>query len=140
MSKLSTLLRNAREVKGWTQAELADRTTVPIQTISRYEQPRWAGDPNIANVIRLAHALDIADEDWMAAVGIPLRRSRSPQERDKRWADIVALAENDARFQVFAEMWKAGTEDEKDAALNVSETIFKRKRPPVARRHLRSGR
>lgn len=137
MSKLSTLLREAREAKGWTQAELAERSKVPIQTISRYEKPRWTGSPDIANVIRLAHDLEISDDDWMPAIGLPTRRSKSPEEREARWADIVALAENDTRFQIFAEMWKAGTDEEKDDALNVSEVVFKRKRRPVTRRRLR---
>jgi transcriptional regulator with XRE-family HTH domain len=138
MSKLSMLLRDAREAKGWTQAELAERSQVAIQTISRYEKPGWAGKAEPANVIRLAHVLEIPDEKWTEAIGIPLKRSESAQQRDDRYNQIVALTEGDPRFEMVAAMWKTGGDEEKDTALAVLETIFKRKRPPVTRRHLRS--
>lgn len=138
MSKLSTLLRAARESRGWTQAELADRSKVPIQTISRYEQARWKGDPNPANVIRLAEHLGITDEQWLAALNIPLKRSESAQQRDDRYNQIAVLVESDTRFESVAEMWKTGDDDEKDAALNVLETIFNKPRKPVHRRRLRT--
>lgn len=138
MSKLSTLLREAREAKGWTQAELADRARVAIQTISRYEKPGWAGKPAPSNIIRLAHVLDIPDDRWTDAIGIPLKRSESAQQRDDRYNQIVALTEGDPRFETVAEMWKTGGDAEKDTALAVLETIFKRKRPAVTRRRSRS--
>jgi transcriptional regulator with XRE-family HTH domain len=140
MSKLSTLLREAREAKGWTLAELADRSKVPIQTISRYQNPNWKGAPDIANVIRLVDKLEIPDDQWTAAINIPLRRSESAQERDERYNQIVALVEGDPRFETVAEMWKTGGDEEKETAIAILETVFKRKRPPVARRRLRVDR
>lgn len=134
MSKLSTLIKEYRGGKGWTTAELADRSGVPIQTVSRYQNDRWTGKPQAANVIQIAHALEIPDAQWMAAIDLPLKRSESAQVRDDRYTEIVALTEDDSRFSVVAEMWKTGTEEQKDAALTVLESIFSRSRNPARRR------
>lgn len=139
MSKLSALLKEARVSKQWTQSELAERSDVPIQTISRYENPSWRGKPNTANVIRLAEHLCIPDEKWLAAIDIPLNRY-TEEQRDSLYAEVAALASGDSRFGLVAEMWKTGTDEEKDAALAVMISIFKKPAKPVRRRRLRPDR
>jgi transcriptional regulator with XRE-family HTH domain len=140
MSKLSNVLREARAAKGWSQKEAAERSGVPLQTLSRYEKPTWEGRPSTEKVVLLAAALDISEDRWMAALDIPLRASIDQRERDDRYTEIVTLADDDPRFSIVAKMWKGGSDKERDAALSVMETIFNRpRRPPARRRRQANG-
>jgi transcriptional regulator with XRE-family HTH domain len=40
MGRITTRVKALREALGWTQAELSERSGVPIQTISRWENDR----------------------------------------------------------------------------------------------------
>jgi len=55
-------LRRLREVKGWTQAELAKRSRVTQPLISQLE----AGTkptPSVVHILRIAHALGVTVEE-----------------------------------------------------------------------------
>jgi transcriptional regulator with XRE-family HTH domain len=40
MARITTRLKQLREALGWTQAQLSEKSGVPIQTISRWENDR----------------------------------------------------------------------------------------------------
>ena len=54
---LGRTLRDVRRKKGWTQADLAERTGVTQATISNLE--RGEANPTLATVLGIAAALDI---------------------------------------------------------------------------------
>ena len=56
MTPLELRLKELREVKGWSQAELARRSQVPQPTISRLEAGQ-TDSVNLTNLERLAKAL-----------------------------------------------------------------------------------
>lgn len=59
MSTIGTRLREARQRRFLTQAELSKETGVQIVTISRIENDRGASHPHITTVRKLANALDV---------------------------------------------------------------------------------
>ncbi len=56
MSPLAIRIKELREVKGWSQAELARQSDVPQPTISRLEA-RQSDSVSLSNLERLAKAL-----------------------------------------------------------------------------------
>jgi HTH-type transcriptional regulator/antitoxin HipB len=55
---LGVLLARAREEKGWTQQDLAERVGVPQSTVARYE--RATRTPTLGTLLRFCDALGIA--------------------------------------------------------------------------------
>ncbi|MEN9752058.1 MAG: hypothetical protein RLZZ600_1105, partial [Actinomycetota bacterium] len=56
-------VRSARSARGLTQNELADIAGVDRKTISRIENSRFS--PSLANVLAIAHALEIEARDLL---------------------------------------------------------------------------
>jgi transcriptional regulator with XRE-family HTH domain len=52
-------IRELREQRGWTQAELAKRAKMKQSAVSRMENPD-SGKPNLQTLLRLAAAFDVA--------------------------------------------------------------------------------
>jgi transcriptional regulator with XRE-family HTH domain len=55
-SRVGSTIRELRELRGWTQAELADRTGIPYGTIKHYEQASHA--PPIKRLREIGKAFD----------------------------------------------------------------------------------
>lgn len=55
---LGTRLRSLRQERGWNQTELGQRADLAQSEVSRYES--GAATPNLANLLRLARALDVS--------------------------------------------------------------------------------
>ena len=56
---LAAQIHETREARGWTQAELAERTQMAQESISRLENPNY-GSYSLKTLKRLASALDVA--------------------------------------------------------------------------------
>ena len=54
---LSNRIRQARETRGWTQAQLAERTGVSRKTVNTVENGIFV--PSVLVALRLARALDM---------------------------------------------------------------------------------
>lgn len=134
MSKLSKLLREAMEVKGWSQVELAERSGVPLPSVNRYVNPRFRGQPRRENVLALSRILDIPDDKVLPAIGFPVRVSKDGEERAQRYAEIAALLADDARFDRIAELWQKADDEDRDRAGSMLELAFGKPKPPLRRR------
>lgn len=56
-------LRDARErLRGWTQAQLSEKTGLPATTISHFENPEGTRKPSFDNLRRLANALEVTTD------------------------------------------------------------------------------
>lgn len=58
-------IREAREDRGWTQQDLAERTGIRRPNVARLE--RGSGLPNLATLVRVAAGLEIALERLVAS-------------------------------------------------------------------------
>lgn len=72
------ILREAREQKGWRQADLAGRSRVGQQRISKLELGQVA-DPGVRDLTRLAEALEINLDQLTAPFASRPRSRRRPQ-------------------------------------------------------------
>lgn len=135
MSKLATLLRDARLAKGWSQKELAERSKVPLASINRYEDPEWEGVPSSRqNVLALGRELEIPQDVLLPALGFERRTSKDDDERSDRWAWVQELAENDPRFARIAELYKNSDDETRDSGLSLLEVHLNRPRMRLRRR------
>ncbi|GAB4238835.1 MAG: hypothetical protein Kow00109_13430 [Acidobacteriota bacterium] len=62
---MNNRLREFRQARNWTQAELAERSGVPRSTIAAIEQARLT--PSVQIALQLAHSLECAVEDLFGA-------------------------------------------------------------------------
>lgn len=75
------MLRGAREVRGWTQLELAERLETSTTTISNMEREETV--PSVEQVNALVVALGLSPEELLRAMGVrltPLAASKLPKE------------------------------------------------------------
>ena len=72
-------LRTARQRRGWTQAVLADRCTVPCSQVTHYETGGRA--PAYHNLLKLASELGVS-LDWLCGLEAP----DAHEPDDKLWA------------------------------------------------------
>jgi transcriptional regulator with XRE-family HTH domain len=129
LSKLSRFLKERREQRGWSQTDLAAQSGIPIQSISRWENPRYRGKPSHDNILLLAAALDMTPYDVLKFIGYPARRSNNDEERDERWSAQRDLLVGDPRAERILEMYEQADDEERDGALSILETYFTRRRP-----------
>lgn len=134
MSKLSVFLEGERAKRGWSRAELARQSGVPLTTLTRYERVGFTGKPDHENILNIAKALEKDPNDVLITIGYPLRQSVNTDERDKRWADICALLDGDARAERIYELYRAADDEERDSALSLLEVHFNRPRRRARRR------
>jgi len=83
-------LRAARELKGWTQAELADQAKLKGSAISHFETGRRA--PSLANLKRLADALSVTVDYLLGRVDEP---TASGAQADKLFRDFAQMSASD---------------------------------------------
>jgi len=65
--ELGRQIRLARTERGWTLRDLSDQSMVSVSQLSSIE--RGAHLPSVESLIAIAHALDAAPSDWLAASG-----------------------------------------------------------------------
>lgn len=73
MSTVGQRLREGREGRFMTQEQLAEKSGVPVVTISRIENNRQATRPRLRTIQRLAEALE-ADPAWIMFGGEDLKK------------------------------------------------------------------
>lgn len=129
MSKLSQFLRQQRDQRGWSLTTLAERSGVPLSTLSRYANPRSRGQPDHDNILLLAAAFEMPPQDVLKYIGYPVRPSANDAEREARWVTQRALLEGDPRAKRILELYDDADDEEKDGALSILETYFSRRRP-----------
>lgn len=64
MTSIGERLEAARDRRLWTQEELAQKSSVPVVTISRIENDRYSQRPRISTLRKLAEALSVPVE-WL---------------------------------------------------------------------------
>ena len=68
----ATRLREARELRGMTQTEVAQRAGLPAGSVNHFEHGRRV--PSMANLVKVAVAVGVS-ADWLLSIDvIPLRR------------------------------------------------------------------
>lgn len=67
-------LKELRELRGWTQADLAELSSIDQSKISRWERGQYK--PGVDDIFRLADALRVSCEAFRQPVGQPPLRSR----------------------------------------------------------------
>ena len=88
--KFPDRLRAARELKDWTQAELAARAKLMGSAISHFETGRRA--PSFANLKRLADALSVTVDYLLGRVDEP---AASGARADKFFRDFAQMSASD---------------------------------------------
>ena len=81
MRGFGKLLREARELRGWTQKDLAERLDTSTTTISNMEREETM--PSVEQVNALVIALQLSPEDLLRAMGVrltPLAAARLPRD------------------------------------------------------------
>jgi transcriptional regulator with XRE-family HTH domain len=126
MSKLRTFLQQERGARGWSKTDLAEKSGIPLSTLSRYESPRHAGRPSHDNVLLLARAFDKEPGDILRFIGYP-RRAHDPQSRDAEWATIRDRLEGDPRARRIIELYSDATDEDRDIGVELLEAFFTRR-------------
>ncbi|MFZ5757910.1 MAG: helix-turn-helix domain-containing protein [Pseudomonadota bacterium] len=95
-----TRLRQIRELRKMTQAELAQKTGMPVTSISHLEgNSRSSRKPSFDNLKRLATALEVSTDFLLGRV-----ESHDSQTPDTLYRDIQNLSETDREIiRAFAE-------------------------------------
>lgn len=119
MTKLSAFLKRERSTRGWSQAELADRSGIPLATIRRYESKGNTFKLSHKNVLELAKTLGIDPGEILRSVGYPSREYASSGERDAEWTRIRGLLEADPRAKRLIELYEAASEEDKDSGVDL---------------------
>jgi transcriptional regulator with XRE-family HTH domain len=91
---LANRLKKFRVERGLSQADLAERSGLKINDISRYE--RGAVSPNLDNFVKIAKALEVSADDLLFD-GLP-KSDTEPPKNLKLWQrlqEIDALDKND---------------------------------------------
>lgn len=133
MSKLRTFLQKERASRGWSLTDLAEKSGIPLSTISRYEGARYQGKPSHENILLLARALDKQPGDVLRFIGYPRREYVDGTEREQEWEKIKDMIESDPRAKKMIELYDQASEDDKDRGVELLEVHFKnrpRRRSP----------
>lgn len=85
LTSLGRTLTNLRKLKGWTQAQLAERLSLTQPIIARWETGR--ATPNDVNLGRLAEALGVTKESILAGQQDPY----GPQPQNLDDAELLEL-------------------------------------------------
>ena len=91
---LANRLKKLRAERGLSQADLAERSGLTINDISRYE--RGAVSPSLENFVKIAKALEVSADDLL--FDGPISESSGPPRNLKLWQrlqEIDALDKND---------------------------------------------
>lgn len=131
MSKLSTFLKRERDARGWTLTDLAERSAVPLSTLSRYENSKKRIQPDHDNIVALARAFEMDANKILMSIGYPRDMSRDKADQDKRWEEIRALVEGDPRAERLLRLYEKADDDGRDSGLTLLEVHLNR---PARRR------
>lgn len=82
-------LKNARNMRSWSQAELATKTELPPSSIAHFET--GSRKPSFDNLRRLAEALEVTTDYLMGRVDEPT----VAQAGDPLFRDVARLSGND---------------------------------------------
>lgn len=74
-------LKNLREAAGLTQAQLATKAAVPLDTLRRWEQEKHL--PQVDSALRLAKAMGIGVGDLVLAKDFEPEQPKKPRGRGK---------------------------------------------------------
>lgn len=133
MSKLRTFLQQERASQGWSKTDLAEKSGIPLSTISRYESPSFKGRPSHPNVLKMALVFKKEPGEILRYVSGYPRRSHPPAERDAEWAKLRELLEGDPRAKRMIELYDEASDEDRDLGVELLEVYFK-KRPRRPRR------
>lgn len=134
MSKLRTFLQKERSSRGWSLTDLAEKSGIPLSTLSRYEGVSNKNKPSHENVLLLARVFDIEPGDVLRYIGYPRRKFTDSTEREQEWAKIRSLIESDPRAKKIIELYEHASEDDKDRGVELLEVHFRNRprRPPLS--------
>jgi len=115
--------------------DLAEKSGIPLTTLSRYESPSHKGKPSHDNVLLMARVFGKEPGDILRFIGYP-RREHPADERDKEWTRLRGLLESDPRAKRMIELYDDATDEDRDLGVELLEVYFKkrprRRRPPPA--------
>ncbi len=80
---LAAQIRALREVRGWSQRELAQKAGISVDGVCRLENPRVGHDPDTRPLLKIAAAFDVALVARFLPVGemvAGLAGNRSPEQ------------------------------------------------------------
>jgi len=95
---IAALLRTGRIRKGWKQSELAEHAGVSRTTLIHLERGATQ-EPHAATLSKLAHALDIPPEQFVAAQSIEVAREQTDFDRQSNPALAEAAERYPQRFR-----------------------------------------
>jgi transcriptional regulator with XRE-family HTH domain len=129
MSKLRTFLKKERGERKWSLTDLAEKSGIPMSTLSRWESPRDTSRPDHDNILGLARAFDMEASDVLRYIGYPRPKFASDSERDQEWAKLRDMIESDPRAKQLLELYRDASEEDKDRGLELLRVGLK-KTPP----------
>jgi transcriptional regulator with XRE-family HTH domain len=112
--------------------DLAEKSGIPMSTLSRFESEKNKHRPSHENVQALARAFEIDPEDVLRFIGYPRRRLANGAARDQEWDRLRDLIESDPRAKRMIDLYDHATEEDKDLGVELLEVYFKKRprRPP----------
>ena len=126
MSKLRTFLKQERADREWSLTDLAEKSGVPLGTLSRYESAQFKGRPSHGNVLKLSRVLNKDASEILRYIGYP-RREHPASERDAEWARLRGLLEGDPRARHILELYDGADDEGKDTGVELLEVHFKKR-------------
>src|SRR5678815_3453965 len=118
MSKLRTFLQKERASRGWSLTDLAEKSGIPLTTLSRYESVAFRGKPSHDNVLLMARVFHADAGDILRYIGYP-RRAHPPEERDAEWEKLRGLLESDPRAKRMIELYESASDEDKDIGVEL---------------------
>lgn len=103
MSIFSQRLRQLRELKGWTQNELADRLHISRSTVGNYEQgtrePKFEDLEAIADIFNctisfLVEKNRLGPDEWYDISSIPMLKGMELTEEERFNKELIRLYRN----------------------------------------------
>jgi transcriptional regulator with XRE-family HTH domain len=126
MSKLRTFLQKERGARGWSMTDLAEKSGIPLSTLSRWENPKDKSKPSHDNILALARGFDMEPSEVLRYIDYPRRKFANGAERDEEWGKLRDKIESDPRAKRMLELYDRSTsEADKDRAVALLEVLFK---------------
>jgi transcriptional regulator with XRE-family HTH domain len=124
MSKdFGNIMRRWRKEQDLTVQEAAEKIAVVKSTWSKLE--RGESQPSIETLIALSGVLGRTVEDLAEAANLPIRRSHSTEERNRR---IAAMTEKIPQSVALIDLLPELTEGEIDTLLSVAESLKRQRK------------
>jgi len=130
MSKLRAFLQAERGRRRWSLTDLADKSGIPLSTLSRYEGPAHKGKPSHENVLKLSRVFGMEPGDILRYIGYPRHGYANGDVRDQEWAKLRGMIEADPRAQRMLALYDQASEEDKDLGVELLEVHFKKNHRP----------